>query len=171
MKGAQPSGARARRGAAVLGAILSLLGCRQEPPVKPTTVEDLTYPVLVIHDGISVDVNRSRDSLLVMTTQLVISRTDDPVLIDSRWQAYTMRNLRSTKSTFGLILSAGTGSTPVAFDLIPRPDDSGLEAARARIVATRFLSRTLGDPELNEACHAAIAKATTMEEIIRVLEQ
>ena len=130
-----------RRSGALVGALLTLFGCRARPANETSAaLGTLVFPVVVIHDGTSLVVHRSVEDLLVMGTQRVLSRRDDPVLVDAAFRVYVLGNLRSTKSGGSLMLGAGTGRTPVAFELRARPELSGLEPARGLIVACKYLS-------------------------------
>lgn len=165
----RPGGATARVAVAFFGTILALCGCRAKaPPTTAPGIGELVFPVVVIHDATSITVHRSREELLVMSTQRVLSRREDPLLVDSRFAVYALSGLRSARSGGELMLGAGTGTTPVEFELAPRSDLSELEAARRLIVGCKWLAS--GDPDEESDRRQRIAAATTMSAIVGILE-
>ena len=144
-----------------LAGLLTFFGLRAKS--RPLTVDDLKFPVVVIHDGVRLFIRHNADELQHLNVGMAMKFDEWPTLIDSDFRIFSMEKLRSTKG--GLWLMANpTGVTPISFELTPQVQ-GGLARARQLIIDCRYLG---GDEERKRT---SVAGQTTLAGIIEALEQ
>jgi len=102
-------------------------------PAPPPTVDDLTFPVLVLFESGGLVRHDDAKDLQVMSTQRVINSNSAPFLIDSKLDIYRLDKLASTHGVW--LMANPVGTTEVTFELA-RVAQGDVEQAR-RLIAER----------------------------------
>lgn len=88
------------------------------------TIHDVFYPSVLIHDGRTLQIIVRPEELESMPSNLYMNRTNDPILIDSRFIVFELSKLKMRGSELGLVLT-GPKQVDVSFDLkIVHPEHS-----------------------------------------------
>lgn len=164
----------------VVLAVLLFPGACHRKKTTVMTADDLAFPLVRITGTASggtlpsrAVVLRSRDELDRMRVELFselsdTTRSDPPVVIDSAGVICEMREIEGQRGGLWMMVNP-TGLMPITCKLVRR-DDSGVIAARALISKCRFLGTDL-DSERTALRRARIAAATTMAEIVEIVEE
>ncbi len=155
--------------------ILRILGglacwfCGCDRPAAPVATRppqaDLRFPVIVVWTGESLFVETPEEGLKKMNFNYVTGTRAQPVVIDSDLKIYDMKNLQTTMSGIGLMIKSG-GTVPIKFELAPHAKQ-GLDVARHLIIDCKWLG---GDSDTAEKKRIAIADATTVDQMIAILQ-
>ncbi len=153
-------------------------GCEGNPAV--VALEGLAFPVVRI-TGTAVGgelascavVITNREDLGLMRVELFspltdTTRSDPPFVIDSTGRVSEMRDLKGQHGGFWMMMNP-TGQMPITFSLVERKA-TGIEASKELLAGCRYLGHDL-DQERTTARHARIAAATTMAEIVAIVEE
>ncbi|MFH1302995.1 MAG: hypothetical protein ABIK07_18195 [Planctomycetota bacterium] len=117
----------------VIGTAAGLWLMRGGPALPQPTINDLNFPVVVFFSPTSFSVDHSAEELTTMNIQRVLMQQKPPHLIDNQLNLFQLDELNSTRSSYTLLLNAGTGTTPVSFTLKPVRDETRTEARKLLI--------------------------------------
>lgn len=126
------------------------------------SIDDLKFPVTVVFSTASSYVHHDEKDLSTMSMQAVVMHETPPHLIDNELNLFQLQELKSTKGSMQLMLSAGNGLTPVTFKLKPIRDDSHVQA---RQLLASLIASDLSDEEVRGLAKR-IQTARTLEEIL-----
>jgi hypothetical protein len=142
--------------------LTALAGCAAHPA---PTVDDLTYPVLVLFaQGGSVRHDDAAD-LSRMRVQRIMAAGDAVFLIDSRLDIYRLDKLESVHSGIWL-MAHPNGITEVHFEL-QKVSGADVGMARKLLSEREYRLRSGEDPSL----HAALEKAETLQDLLQVIDR
>lgn len=158
-------------GAGVVVAVLSFSGLlgllRPKKAVSEVTVESLHLPALLVRGDSKVVVITEPTDLTSMNSNYVVNRPSDPLVVDSRFAIFELRDLRMVKSSLGMLVR-GQGVEPVSFRLVPYEPSGTPESVRQLVLRVKYLS---ADPDLDAAMRRDIATAETLNEMIAILSR
>lgn len=158
-------------GAGVVVAVLSFSGLlgllRPKKAASEPTVDSLELPALLIRGDSKVVVITEPTDLTSMNNNYVLNRPSDPLVVDSRFAIFELRDLRITKSSLGLLIR-GQGVEPVTFRLVPYEPSGTPESVRQLVLRVKWLN---SDSDLDAAMRRDIATAETLGEMIAILSR
>lgn len=155
-------------GAVALLSVVALAGTlRPKPIVIKLTADSLAYPALLVRDDTKIEVLTRPADLTSMHTNYLLNRPSDPLVIDSHFAIYELRDLALVKSALGLLIR-GQGVEPVKFRMVPYEPSGTPESVRQVVLRVTHLS---ADSDKDAAMRRDIAGAVTLEEIIAILSR
>ena len=129
---------------------------------KPATVADLKFPVIVVEEGESARVEVDAAGMQKMSGKR--QPAEGAFVIDSDLKMYTQENVKCTTNSIGWLAHYAVGwRLTYEFDL-KRCKESGLEAAKAKVLSCRYSHR-----EVPDEMRAQIRKQTTLAGIVSLL--
>ncbi len=158
-------------GVGTMVAVLSLVSLAgllrpRSTPSQPT-VNSLAFPALLIRGESKIEVVARLTDLTSMNTNYVVNRPSDPLVVDSHFAIFELRDLKLAKGSLGL-LARGQGVEPVTFRLVPYQPAGTPESVRQLVLRVKYLS---ADPDKDASMRRDIARAETLDEMIAILSR
>src|SRR5262249_12681954 len=119
--------------------LVALLGLLRPKPAPEPDVTSLSYPALLVRDDSKVVIIREASDLTSMNNNYVLSRKSDPLVIDSHFKVFELRDLQLVKSSLGLLIR-GQGVEPVKFRLVAYEPSGTPESVRTLVLRVRYLN-------------------------------
>ena len=137
-----------------------LIGCSKPPAPK---IEKLRFPVVVLFENSSVRLCSGPDELTKMHTNNLTLNNEPPHLIDSKFDIFTMENLRSVHGGFWLMANP-VAITEVTFDL--KQKKSGRSEAQ-RLCVEQVRKQTWRDDQASRL--AALNRSQSLLEMEKAI--
>jgi hypothetical protein len=102
-----------------------------------------------------------------MHSNYVVNRTSDPLVADSHFAIFELRDLRLAKGSLGMLVR-GQGVEPVTFRLVPYEPAGTPESVRRLLLRVKYLS---ADPDSDAAKRHDLAAAETLAEMIAIVSR
>jgi hypothetical protein len=158
-------------GVGVVVAFLSvsaLLGfLRPKKPQPELTVDSLEYPALLIRGDSKVEIVLGPADLTSMSTNYVVNRPTDPLVADSRYSIFALRDLKLAKGSGGLLFR-GQGVEPVTFRLVPYERPGRLDVVLELVLRVKYLS---ADPDKDAEMRRDLRSVESLAGIIAILSR
>ncbi|MBL0170117.1 MAG: hypothetical protein IPP90_05190 [Gemmatimonadaceae bacterium] len=148
--------------------VVSLLGwLRPKPAPRDIDVHALAYPALLVRGTSKIEIIDQPRDLTSMNSNYVVNRPSDPLVIDSHFAIFAVRDLKLAKSALGMLVR-GQGVEPVTFRLVPYQPSGTSQSVRSLVLAVTSLSP---DPDKDAAMRRDIATAESLDEILAILSR
>lgn len=147
---------------------VSVLGLlRPKPAPHEPGVDTLSFPALLLRGDSKIEVIAGPDDLATMSSNYVVNRPSDPLVVDSHFAIFELRDLKMGKGSLGMLVR-GQGLEPVTFRLVPFEPSGTPESVRALVLRVKYLST---DPDQDAAMRRDLAKAETLDEMIAIVSR
>ncbi len=147
--------------------VVSLLCVLRPKSDRPLTVESIFLPALLVRDSASVHIVERVEQLTRMSSNYLLSRAADPLVIDSHFDIFELRDLKMQRSALGLLVR-GQGMEPVTFRVVPYTPSGTPDAVHELLLRVKSLN---ADPDIDAAMRRDLAKTQTLDEIIAILSR
>jgi hypothetical protein len=148
--------------------ISALLGFLRPKKAEPElTADSLEYPALLIRGDSKVEMVLKPADLTSMSTNYVVNRPTDPLVADSRYLIFELRDLKLAKGSTGLLLR-GQGVEPVTFRLVPYEPSGTLSDILELVLRVKYLS---ADPDKDAEIRRDLASAESLADMIAILSR
>jgi hypothetical protein len=148
--------------------LVSLLGLlRPKQTAQELDANSLSYPALLVRDDSRVEIINRASALTSMNTTYVLGRPSDPLVIDSYFRIFELRDLKLKKSSLGLLVR-GQGLEPVTFRLVPYEPSGTSESVRTLVLRVKYLNT---DSDKDSTMRQDLMKAESLDEMISILQR
>jgi hypothetical protein len=148
--------------------LASLLGLlRPKSPPREPDASALFYPALLIRGTSKVEIVDEAGDLTSMHSNYVINRPSDPLVIDSHFAIFELRDLKLVKSSLGMLVR-GQGVEPVSFRLVRHEPSGTPESVRTLLLRVEYLN---SDADKDAAIRRDLATAESLDEMIAILSR